>query len=153
MLYHERRRRRATQIQALARRYFKRKDLTNLLFEKFPFSGGYWNKLWHAFALQRRVSAKEMLEESTDLEKVQAALWFATMETPVSYQISDKLFKSVIDTQGKVNANANFGYGILLLTQEKDFSVAKPYIENGFAWTLVVVHLKSLKMLSFVALQ
>ena len=132
MLYHERRRRRATQIQALVRRYFKRKDLTNLLFEKFPFSGGYWNKLWHAFSLQRRVSAKGNARKSTDLEKVQAALWFATMETPVSYQISDKLFKSVMDTQGMVNANANFGYGILLLTQEKDFSFAKTYIENGF---------------------
>ena len=96
---------------------------------------------------------KEMREESTDLEKVQAALWFATMETPVSYQISDKLFKSVMDTQGKVNANANFGYGIVLLTQEKDFSVAKLISKTGFAWILVVVHLKLLKMLSFVALQ
>ena len=124
-----------------------------MLFEKFPFSCGYWNKLWHAFALQRRVSDKGNARRATDLEKVQAALWFATMETPVSYQISDKLFKSVIDTQGKVNANANFGYGIVLLTQEKILVLQSLISKTGFAWILVVVLLKLLKMLSFVALQ
>ena len=38
----------------------------------------------------------------------------------------------MIETQGKVSAKANFGYGLLLLAQEKDYGEAKKYIEQGF---------------------
>ena len=132
MLYHDRRRRKSTKIQALARRYFQRLELSRLLYDKFPFSVGYWNKLWHAFSLQRRASIAGKSRKATEMQKIETALWYETMETPVSYQMSNKLYISVIETQGKVSAKANFGYGLLLLAQEKDYGEAKKYIEQGF---------------------
>ena len=132
MLYHDRRRRKSTKIQALARRYFQRLELSRLLYDKFPFSVGYWNKLWHAFSLQRRASIAGKSRKATEMQKIETALWYETMETPVSFQMSNKLYISVIETQGKVSAKANFGYGLLLLAQEKDYGEAKKYIEQGF---------------------